>query len=142
MTLAALALAASACLMRSQVAQALVDRGDNYFGYGAPHAAQVYYERAIALDGSNSIAVDRYIFLMMQKHTPAAARRAVQVATTYLTGHRDNAVIFADRALCRLVLRDYPGARRDFQRARALTPNQPVYGAAIRTLSHKSVARL
>ncbi|HZZ63927.1 MAG TPA: hypothetical protein VFE17_00385 [Candidatus Baltobacteraceae bacterium] len=128
--------------MRPLLAQALIDRGDILFANAAPFAAQKYYRRAIALDGSNSNAVDRSIFLMMQLHTPADVKDAVKVATSFLDRNRDSAVIFADRGLCRLILRDYRGARYDFEHARALAPNNRTYTAAVRTLSRKIAAHV
>jgi tetratricopeptide (TPR) repeat protein len=120
MAVAAAALALATCLFRSQVASALVVRGDDFLYRNDAPAAQTRYERALALNGSDATAIDRIAFLGMQQRTRRSLRRAVAVASSYLTSHPNDAVILADRGLCYLIARDYALARPDFERAAAI----------------------
>lgn len=131
------ALSASALMMRSTLASALINRGDGLFAYGAPGAAKEYYRRAMTLDDSNSTALDRYVFVMIQHRDRKAVQQAVRIETNYLLKHPGDAVILGDRGLCLLELRQYRAARKDFERAHALNPNDPLFVAAVRTLSRK-----
>jgi tetratricopeptide (TPR) repeat protein len=104
-------------LFRSQLADALVVRGDEYLYRGNRIEALERYGRALALDPFAQAAVDRYVFISMQLHTNGALARGIGVATRYLKARPYDAAVRSDRALCYLHLRDYALARIDFQRA-------------------------
>lgn len=115
--LAGMALAIAGVLFRSEVAQALVVRGDDYMYRGEQSAALERYRRALALDPSFEAAADRYVFVSVQIHTPAALSAGIAVAGAYLSRHPDDPRVLSDRALCYLHQRRFIVALRDFERA-------------------------
>lgn len=114
---AAVALLFASILFRTQVADALVIRGDEYLYRGSRTQALVHYNRALAIAPGSEVAADRYVFLSLQRQTSASLALAVKVATRYLRDHPDDAPLLNDRALCYLHMRKYVPAERDFARA-------------------------
>lgn len=112
-----IALACAAVLFRSEVAQALVIRGDDYLYRGDRTQALERYRRALAIAPLFSVAVDRYVFVSMQRQSQRSLQAALVVASRYLRVHRDDPVILTDRALCYLHMHRYAAAQDDFQRA-------------------------
>jgi tetratricopeptide (TPR) repeat protein len=106
-------------IFRSQIAQALVIRGDDYVFRGDRFQALERYRRAMAIAPFSETAVDRYVFISMQLQTPQSIAAALQVANRYLEKHPNDTVVLADRALCYLHLRRYALASTDFQQAAA-----------------------
>lgn len=116
---AIIALLLASLLFRSQVAQALVIRGDDFMYRGDPVQAVERYRRALAVAPSSETAADRYVFVSMQIQTRESMSRALGMATRYLTMYPDDSTMLADRALCYLHLHRYARAAADFKRAAA-----------------------
>lgn len=110
----------AAIVFRSQIAQALVIRGDDYLYRGDRQAAMERYRRALSIAPDDEMAADRYVFATMQLRTPGAFGRAVFIASNYLREHPHAAFVYADRALCYLHMRRYRRAERDYARAGSL----------------------
>lgn len=110
---AALALTLAAPLLRTPMSFALIARGDDFLYRGKPQRAVGYYERAIALDPPNEVAVDRFAFFALETGDRANIERSLRAANRFLK-ERDDANVRADRALCDLRLRRYGEAAVDF----------------------------
>lgn len=121
--IAALALVISAVILRPQLSNALVIRGDDLAYGGQALKARRMYVRAIVLDPENATAVDRLAFAEIISHRSREVRDAINGTSAYLDRHRSDAIILADRALGFQVLHDYRSAQRDFQLAGRLTRN-------------------
>ncbi|HVA34434.1 MAG TPA: hypothetical protein VNG31_09815 [Candidatus Baltobacteraceae bacterium] len=126
--LAAIALAVSGWLLRGQIADGLVVRGDEMLYRGAVSAALTYYRRAMLLDPGDGAAVDRFAFFAMNTHDGAKLRESVAIASRYLQDHPGDDVVRMDRAMAYRSLADNRDALPDFARigkragdARALT---------------------
>jgi hypothetical protein len=61
--LALTSIAIASVVFRSQLAEALVVRGDDFMYRGCRQSALKHYSRAVALDPDLSTAVDRYVFV-------------------------------------------------------------------------------
>jgi Tfp pilus assembly protein PilF len=120
-------LAVAAVLLRPQLSQALVVRGDEFLVRSDAAGALVRYERALAIDPRNANAADRAVFAGMERHTPEALVRAVRTADAYLRIDPNDSTVLADRALCLLVRRKYDAAARDFEAAAAATSDARYY---------------
>lgn len=120
------ALFAAALLLRPQISDALVQRGDASFERSAGGDALRYYDRALRLNPDSQTAADRYVFALLQRHGTAAVNRAVAAADAYLERHPGDAQILADRAMCYLLLKRYAAARSDFAAAAPVT-HEPRY---------------
>lgn len=115
--LAGVALALSALLFRSQIADALVIRGDDYLYRGDSVAALERYRRALSIEPRSQTAADRYVFVSMRVQTRASLDRAIAAATRYLSRRPSDATVLGDRALCYLHEKRYALAQADFERA-------------------------
>lgn len=115
--IACAALAIAAACFRSQVACALVVRGDDFMYRNNVQQAMARYERAMTIDADNAAAADRLVFANLEERTPESLQRGVRIATRYLSRHPNEANVLADRALCFLAQRDYALAEVDFERA-------------------------
>jgi tetratricopeptide (TPR) repeat protein len=115
--LAVCSLVCAAILFRPQLGDALIIRGDDYLYRGDSAQALERYRRALAIAPFSQAAVDRYIFVSIQRQTPGALSSAVEIATRYLSTFPDDETIRADRALCYLHLRRYVEAQLDFEHA-------------------------
>jgi tetratricopeptide (TPR) repeat protein len=125
--LAALGLAVSALLFRTQIADALIVRGDDMLIQNAYDAAGNRYLRALWLDRGSVVAIDRLVFVALQERTPGALRSAATLASGYLGTHRPEQTVLFDRALCYLKLRRYAWAYADFLRAARLSGDPQQY---------------
>lgn len=114
---AASALLCAGMLFRSQIAQALVIRGDGYMYRGENVRALERYRRALAIAPLSQTAADRYVFVSMQRPSAGSLHAALAAANAYLDARPNDAVLLADRALCYLHARRYASAERDFERA-------------------------
>lgn len=112
-TVALFALALAAPLLRAPMSFAVVARGDDFLYRGKTERAVEYYERAVAIDEANDVAVDRFAFFSLQGGTGEDCRRSLRVAARFLRAH-ESADVRADRALCELRLRRYREAAGDF----------------------------
>ncbi len=115
-----LAIALGALLFRSQVAQALVVRGDEFAYRGERAQALDRYTRALHIDPNLSAAADRFVFLSMQVRDTSSLRAALDLANSYLARNPSDATVLSDRAMCYLVEQRYRSAQRDFERAARL----------------------
>ena len=129
-------LAIASGVFRSQVAQALVVRGDDFMYRGNRQSALKHYARAVVMDPDLSVAVDRYVFVSMEAHTAAAVRSGILTANAFLSRHPTDATVHADRALCYLTLRRYAAAMQDFEIAAHFSGSSQ-YRIAARMLSHR-----
>lgn len=112
--LACIGIGLSAWVLRPQLADALVLRGDACL-YGAqPFSALRYYRRAAWIDPSDGVAVDRFAFVAMTTHEPAALREGIGLASSYLRRRGDDDVVRMDRAMAYRALRDPGRALEDF----------------------------
>jgi len=123
--IAASALFVAACLFRTQVAQALVVRGDDYLYQANNGDALSRYARALAFDPRSDTAADRFVFISMEQHTAGSLERGIHAANDFLRREPNSALLLRDRALCYLIERRYRRAVRDFARAAALQHDAP-----------------
>jgi hypothetical protein len=123
--LALTGVALSAYLLRPQIADALLIRGDERLYRGDPTDALRYYRRALWIDATDGAAVDRFLFVATQLHDAASEREGVALAGRYLRLRKDADVQFdramANRALGRLgrALADFAAVGRASRDARA-----------------------
>jgi tetratricopeptide (TPR) repeat protein len=117
---AGIALAAAFALFHTQLAAAVVTRGDDALRGGDVEAALRFYARATRLDPASAIAADRLAFNLALRHDRADARRAIAVADEALGEVRGDPSVLADRAFAELQLREWRRAEDDFARAGAL----------------------
>lgn len=123
-----LALAASVLLLRAQLADALVVRGDEFLYRSQPGRALRYYSRALGLDALSAPAVDRFLFVATTARNRVAIRDGIVRATDYLAHDPGNDVVRMDRAMALRATGDFAEAASDFavvgfhgRDARALT---------------------
>ena len=127
---ALLGIAVSIILFHTQLAGALIVRGDEMLVRNSYDGASNRYRRALWLDSSSSIAADRFIFVSLQRRTPQALRSAVGVASAYLAKRHDDPTVLFDRGMCQLLLKRYRAALLDFDRAARLTRDPQEYAFA------------
>ncbi len=128
--IAVLSIAISAVLFHTQLAGALIVRGDEMLVRNSYDGAINRYRRALWLDSSSSIAADRFMFVSLQRRTPQALSSAIGVASAYLAKRHDEPTLLFDRGLCQLLLRRYGAALLDFDRAAHLTRDPQEYAFA------------
>lgn len=125
--LATLSLTIGLALFHVQVADALIVRGDDQLVQNAYTGAAQHYRRALWFDPGSGIAVDRIIFVALERRTPETLRSAVELASRYLRSRPEETEVLSDRALCYLRLKKYADAYRDFFRAARLTADPQQY---------------
>jgi tetratricopeptide (TPR) repeat protein len=125
--LASLGLAVSVLLLRVQIADALIVRGDEMLIRNSYAAASTMYARALWFDRGSAIAIDRLVFVALQERTPKALHAATALASGYLGTHQADQTVLFDRALCYLKLRNYHAAYADFSRAAGLSGDPQQY---------------
>jgi tetratricopeptide (TPR) repeat protein len=106
----------SAYLLRPQVSEALVIRGDERLYRGSAVDALGYYRRAIVTDPLDAAAIDRFAFGAVSLRTPALVRDAIELSSRYLRRRPDDDVVRMDRAMAFRLLRDWRHAADDFAR--------------------------
>lgn len=120
--LAGIALMTTVAMMHSQLSSVMVSRGDDMLYEGNARRALIFYRRALLLDASNAVAIDRYVFVSMTLHERSALLSAIHAATDYLARHPEGTAVRMDRGLCEWRLRLAASAESDFAavaRARA-----------------------
>jgi tetratricopeptide (TPR) repeat protein len=117
--IAVVALPLAACCFHSQVASALITRGDDAMRNGDRTAGIGYYARALALDAQTSRAADRLAFTLAMRREPGDAQAAIAVATNALVRTPNDAALLADRGLAEQRLDRWRAAETDFIRAGA-----------------------
>jgi Tfp pilus assembly protein PilF len=132
----------AAILLRGQISSALVVRGDdlNYRGDGA--RARLMYTRAIAVDPSNGVAVDRFAFAAVIAHRQELRTPAIRVATAYLRRHPNDSRVLTDRALLYQAEQAYVQACRDFSSAAMLDGDVQAFTFAGFDALHAHLPRL
>jgi tetratricopeptide (TPR) repeat protein len=104
-------------LLRPQVSEALVIRGDERLYRGSAADAMIYYRRAIEADPLDGAAVDRLLFGAISLRDRRIVRDAIQPASAYLRRRPNDDVVRMDRAMAFRLLGDWGRAADDFQRA-------------------------
>ena len=110
-------IAVAALLLRGQLADALVTRGDDATRNGEGGAAMRAYERALVFDPRSAVAADRLAFALAIRHERRSAEASIAVATTALMFRPDDGPLAADRAFAEMELRRWGDAERDFAAA-------------------------
>ncbi len=125
--LALLSLAIGLPLFHTQVADALVVRGDDLLVQNSYDGAAVRYSRALRLDPGSVVAIDRLTFVALQQKSTEAFRSVAARASEYLRAHPTEPTVLFDRALCYLKQKHYGSAYLDFSRAAQLTQDPQQY---------------
>jgi tetratricopeptide (TPR) repeat protein len=117
--IAAVSLSIAGGLFHSQLASALVTRGDDALRSGDRTAGVRYYRRALAFDPHSNRAADRLAFYLAMRHGAGDAQAAIDVATRALACVPGDAALLADRGLAEQRLGRWREAERDFGSAGA-----------------------
>lgn len=112
-----LSIVIASLLLRTQIADALVLRGDEFLVRNDLTRARTHYWRALWIDGASSAAVDRTIYVAVLLRNPAELNHAIALASAFLRRFPGDAAIRADRGLCYLLVRRYSLAAEDYSRA-------------------------
>ena len=138
------AIALSAGFFRGAISESLVVRGDTDLYRSNLRAAWAHYRRALYFDPSSAQAADRLLFVSGMSHDKKRIVAALR-ATSEAFGGSGSAKLYADRALCWLVLRRYQAAYRDFRRAAMIDRSALSFtfaGIAARRIHQLADARL
>lgn len=114
LALAIIGIVIAATVLRPQLSDALVLRGDGCLYRGQSAAALRYYRRAMAIDAADGVAVDRFAFVAMTSHDSGALADAIAFATAYLSRHEVDEVVRMDRAMAYRATGDADRAMSDF----------------------------
>lgn len=117
LTVAALAVLLTGTVVRPQLSLSLVLRGDDDAARNDGRHAIAHYERALAFDPQNGIAIERLLFRATIARDASHLRREVERASRYLRTHPTDTPVLSDRAMAYHVLRDYARASNDFAAA-------------------------
>jgi tetratricopeptide (TPR) repeat protein len=107
-------IALSGVLMRGQLSAALVSRGDDMLYRSDTMRALAFYRRALVVDRGDSVAVDRYLFVVMLTHRKGLVERGIELASAYLHSNPRAAAVLMDRAMCEHLLGRDRAAQNDF----------------------------
>ena len=114
--LASTGLAISAALLRGQLADALVTRGDEFLYRARPTEALKYYVRALTVDSTDAIAIDRLLFVSQLVRSREGTESGIRLATHYLRAHPEDDVLRMDRAMALRADGRHADALADFER--------------------------
>lgn len=128
LVLTAVAIAIAGVIVRGQLADALVVRGDEFLYRARPSTALRYYRRALWFDARSGIAVDRFLFVALTTRTADALHAGIAIASNYLTRNPRDDVVLMDRAMAyravgrpELALADFESVGERRKDSRALT---------------------
>lgn len=111
------AIGAAFLVLRPQLAQALVVRGDGLLYQGRSDLAIGYYRRALSVEGDSEAAVDRLASFAFESHNRSIITRVLPDISAFIRRHGDRVAIRFDRGLCYESLRDFRHAEADFASA-------------------------
>lgn len=111
----AFACTVSGLVLRPALSSALVSRGDALTFQGQTRHALAVYSRAIALDGNDAVALDRYLFSALLVHDDGALREAVAAGERYMRRHPQALSVEFDVALDEQRLHRYGAAAAHFE---------------------------
>lgn len=106
----------SGYLLRPQISEALVVRGDERLYRGSAMEAIGYYHRAIEADPLDAAAVDRFVFGAVSLRNRNVVRTAIDLASQYLRRRPNDDTVRMDRAMAFRLLGDPGRAAEDFER--------------------------
>jgi tetratricopeptide (TPR) repeat protein len=142
--LAALGVGIAAALLRPQLADALVVRGDEFLYRGDPARSLEFYRRALVADPDDGAAVDRFAFAATSLRDRAALAEAIGRACDYLRRHPEDTAVRMDRAMAYRRFGDARRALADFALvgARTADPRALTFaGFEARGLGESNLAR-
>lgn len=105
----------SGYVLRPQMSQALIVRGDERLYRGNASQALGYYRRAIEMNPYEGSAVDRFAFAAASLRDRSAAREAIALTSAYLHRRPMDDVVRMDRAMAFRLLGDWSHAMEDFE---------------------------
>jgi tetratricopeptide (TPR) repeat protein len=114
LAIAAISLGCAAILFHSNVATALISRGDELLAQGDTNGATLAYARALAFDGASLVAADRLAFGYLLRRAPGDAERAFTTAGAALSHSPGNASLATDLGLAAERLGRWNDAERSF----------------------------
>ena len=115
---------AAATILRPQIADALVVRGDEFLYRADPARALDYYRRALLVDADDGAAADRFAFVATTMRDPRINAEALRETSAYLQRHPDDSVVRMDRAMAYRTSNSSRAALADFALVGART-NDP-----------------
>lgn len=142
--LGAFGIIVAAWLMRAQIADALVLRGDEWLYRAHPATSLVYYRRAAWIDPGDGVAVDRFAFVAITLRNRRVLSDAIALATWYLHTYPTDSIVRMDRAMAYRSIGRTRDALNDFAivGARARDPRALTFaGYAARQLGATARAR-
>jgi tetratricopeptide (TPR) repeat protein len=142
--IAAIAIAIAAWMLRGQMADALVTRGDEWLYRAMPRRALQYYRRAVWLDAGDAAAVDRFAFASALLHDKRAAETSIAFSTAYMARHPRDTVVRMDRAMAERAIGSTKRALADFAAVGLQTHDARAFvfaGHAARMLGEVAYAR-
>jgi tetratricopeptide (TPR) repeat protein len=111
----------AAFAFHTELASAIVTRGDDAMRNGDIATAERAYGRALWLDAGSPVAADRLAFGLIMQHDRAKAERAKTIASKALEIAPRDAALLADRAFARMQCHEWAAAGRDFASLAVLT---------------------
>jgi tetratricopeptide (TPR) repeat protein len=112
--LAVLGVSIAASILRPQVSDALVVRGDEFLYRADWPRALDFYRRALVVDADDGAAADRFAFVATALRDRGARAEALRETSAYLQNHPDDAVVRMDRAMAYREEKNARAALADF----------------------------
>lgn len=134
----------AAYVLRPQMSDALVVRGDEFLYRADSRRALQYYRRALLLDADDGAAVDRYAFVATMSRDRHVNDAVLRETSAYLQRHPDDAIVRMDRAMAYRAAGVAPAALADFALVGARTGDPRAYvfaGYAARRSGDMRLAR-
>jgi tetratricopeptide (TPR) repeat protein len=97
--LALCGIATAAWILRPQISDALVARGDEFLYRADARRALEFYRRALGVDGDDGAAADRFAFVAAMLRDSSANAEALRETSAYLQRHPDDMIVRMDRAM-------------------------------------------